>query len=333
MAMSAGEFGQGDEQREGRQAWEERPGSFEVLASLLGPAGVELNAAKSHDTGTENGRRPKSSKERPGIFEVLTSLSPVGVELNPSQSHDTGTENDRRLKSSKERPGVFEVLAPLCPVRVELDPTQSHDTGTEDGRRLKWSQERRVSVAKKLNTVLRAATEKIVANTKAQQKNGDTQGRIVRRAARPSRRVKQTASRKASAAAESKVRRKPQKRKADESQADSRRQQKKRKTQKAPEGAPPGTYYDPRLSRVAPIYHDVVAGERVLVNYIVDDPCPWESPDELVPGPCQGAVTPDNYFDRYGRINYWYRIPEERETWDLLTSAARKLRRFSRRRR
>ncbi|XP_035681696.1 uncharacterized protein LOC118419437 [Branchiostoma floridae] len=333
MAMPAGEFGQGDDQREGRQARAERPGSFEVLTSLLGP---------------------------------------VGVELNPAKSHDTGTENDRRLKSSKERPGIFEVLTSLCPVRVELDPTQSHDTGTEDGRRLKWSQERRVSVAKKLNTVLRAATEKIVANAKAKQKNGDvngltgdTQGRIVRRAARPSRRVKQTASRKASATGDSKARRKPQKRNADESEADSRRQpqkrkasaaadsksrgkpqkrkadeseadsrrqqQKKRKTQKAPEGAPPGTYYDPRLSRVAPIYHDVVAGEKVLVNYIADDPCPWESPDELVPGPCQGAVTPDNYFDRYGRINYWYRIPEEQETWDLLTSAARKLRRFSRR--
>ncbi|XP_019640120.1 PREDICTED: uncharacterized protein LOC109481945 [Branchiostoma belcheri] len=80
------------------------------------------------------------------------------------------------------------------------------------------------------------------------------------------------------------------KRKADEVEGDCRPQPKR----KAPAGPPPGTYRDPRLSRVALIYRDVVAGERVLVNYIPDDPCPWESPDGKKLSACQKGVTPSD---------------------------------------
>ncbi|XP_066287691.1 uncharacterized protein [Branchiostoma lanceolatum] len=261
--------------------------------------------------------------------------------MSPFDWYDSGDEKEEGRLARAERPGIFDVLTSLGPVGVELDHTEGHghDTGPENGSRLKWSKERRVSVARKLNAVLRAATEKIVANARAQRENsdvkgttGDSRGRFVRRAARPSRRATQAAL-GTSAAGAPKARRKPQKRKADENEADSRPQTKKRKTQKLSEGAPPGTYYNPRLSRVAPIYQDVVAGERVLVNYIVDDPCPWEAPDDQEIGPCQRAVTPDDYFDVHGRINYWYGIPEERYISNLLKSAARKLRRYSRVRR
>eukprot|EP00058_Branchiostoma_floridae_P021670 XP_002607160.1 hypothetical protein BRAFLDRAFT_118649 [Branchiostoma floridae] len=125
---------------------------------------------------------------------------------------------------------------------------------------------------------------------------GHSRGRVVRRAARLYRRARRAASEETAAGA-SKVRRKRQKRKVEELEDDSRPQPKR----KAPENPPPRTYFDPRLSRVAPIYHDVVAGESVLVNYIADDPCPWESTNSVELSACERGVTPTDLSCPYYR--------------------------------
>ncbi|XP_066289369.1 uncharacterized protein [Branchiostoma lanceolatum] len=170
------------------------------------------------------------------------------------------------------------------PAGVETDPTGSHATVPVNDEPTGWTDDRRVSVA-----TLREAAEKIVAH----QGGGDVKGtaghihgRIVRRAARLCRRVKRAASEKETAGS-SKVS-SGQKRKVDEVEDDSRPQPKR----KAPESPPHRPYCDPRLSRVAPIYPDVVAGEGVLVNHIADDPCPWESTNDVELSACHRGFTP-----------------------------------------
>ncbi|KAI8519463.1 hypothetical protein Bbelb_027200 [Branchiostoma belcheri] len=186
-----------------------------------------------------------------------------------------GDGGKERSSVRQERPGIWSVLASWLaePVGVEVDLTKDiilslitprvmvttvYQITDATGR----SDDGRDSVATPREATVAHQGEGDVKGTA-----GHSRGRAVRRVARSSRKVKRSASEKTTAGA-SMTRRKRQKRKADvsdEVEGDCRPQPKR----KAPAGPPP----------VALIYRDVVAGERVLVNYIPDDPCPWESPD------------------------------------------------------
>ncbi|XP_078619611.1 uncharacterized protein LOC144886749 [Branchiostoma floridae x Branchiostoma japonicum] len=70
----------------------------------------------------------------------------------------------------------------------------------------------------------------------------------------------------------------------------------------------PGESLSPRLLlRPDSTYHDFVAGEMVLVNNIIDDPCKWEAADESELVACQDGNTPQGYRDASGRICRLYR--------------------------
>eukprot|EP00058_Branchiostoma_floridae_P026978 XP_002612469.1 hypothetical protein BRAFLDRAFT_75415 [Branchiostoma floridae] len=186
-----------------------------------------------------------------------------------------------------ERPDVC-CLVPEPALCVEVDHTGSNATDSQHDEPTVRSDDRRVSVA-----TLREAAEIVAHQGEGDVKGtaGHSHGRVVRRAARLYRRAKRAASETTTTGA-SKVRRKRQKRKVEEEVEDDSRPQPKRK---APESPTPRTYYDPRLSRVAPIYQDVVAGERVLVNFIADDPCPWESTNSVELSACERGVTPTDF--------------------------------------
>ncbi|XP_078607233.1 uncharacterized protein LOC144879537 [Branchiostoma floridae x Branchiostoma japonicum] len=199
---------------------------------------------------------------------------------------DLGQGDGGKERSSVrlERPDVC-CLVPEPALCVEVDHTGSHATDSQHDEPTVRPDDRRVTVA-----TLREAAEIVAHQGEGDVKGtaGHSRGRSVRRAARLYRRAKRAASETTTTGA-SKVRRKRQKRKVEEEIEDDSRPQPKRK---APESLTPRTYYDPRLSRVAPIYHDVVAGERVLVNYIADDPCPWESTNSVKLSACERGVTP-----------------------------------------
>eukprot|EP00058_Branchiostoma_floridae_P018685 XP_002604174.1 hypothetical protein BRAFLDRAFT_73483 [Branchiostoma floridae] len=70
----------------------------------------------------------------------------------------------------------------------------------------------------------------------------------------------------------------------------------------------PGESLSPRqLLRPDSTYHDFVAGEMVLVNNIIDDPCKWEAVDESELVACQDGNTPQGYRDASGGICRLYR--------------------------
>ncbi|KAI8519462.1 hypothetical protein Bbelb_027190 [Branchiostoma belcheri] len=190
-----------------------------------------------------------------------------------------GDGGKERSSVRQVRPGIWSVLASWFaePVGVEVDHTESHATVYQITDATGRSDDGRDSVATPREATVAHQGEGDVKGTA-----GHSRGRAVRRAARSSRKVKRSASEKTTAGA-SMTRRKRQKRKADvsdEVEGDCRPQPKR----KAPAGPPP----------VALIYRDVVAGERVLVNYIPDDPCPWESPDGKKLSACQKGVTPSD---------------------------------------
>ncbi|XP_078673969.1 uncharacterized protein LOC144912503 [Branchiostoma floridae x Branchiostoma belcheri] len=227
-----------------------------------------------------------------------------------------GDGGKERSSVRQERPGIWSVMASWLaePVGVEVDHTESHATAsqiaetTSTGR----TDDRRDSVATPREATVAHQGEGDVKGTA-----GHSRSRAIRRAARSSRRAKRSASdHEKTTAGASKVRRKRQKRKADEIEGDSRPQPKR----KAPVGPPPGTYRDPRLSRVALIYRDVVAGETVLVNYIPDDPCPWESPDGEELSACQEGATPSDV-----TFCSSYRQYQDFHTRRLLSEVASKL--------
>ncbi|KAI8508210.1 hypothetical protein Bbelb_144500 [Branchiostoma belcheri] len=205
-----------------------------------------------------------------------------------TKTRDVGQGDGGKGRSSvrQERPGIWSVMASWLaePVGVEVDHTESHATASQIAETTGRTDDSRDSVATPREATVVHQGEGDVKGTA-----GHSRGRAVRRAAHSSRRAKRSASEKTTAGA-SKARRKQQKRKADEVEGDSRPQPKRT----APAGPPAGTYRDPRLSRVALIYRDVVAGERVLINYIPDDPCPWESPDGKKLSACQKGVTPSD---------------------------------------
>ncbi|XP_019640121.1 PREDICTED: uncharacterized protein LOC109481946 [Branchiostoma belcheri] len=205
-----------------------------------------------------------------------------------TKTHLVGQGDGRKERSSvcQERPGIWSVMASWFaePVGVEVDHTESHATASQIAETTGRTDDRRDSVATPREATVAHQGEGDVKGTA-----GHSRGRAVRRAASSSRRAKRSASEKTTAGA-SNARRERQKRKADEVEGNCRPQPKR----KAPAGPPPVTYRDPRLSRVARIYRDVVAGERVLINYIPDDPCPWESPDGKKLSACQKGVTPSD---------------------------------------
>ncbi|XP_019619478.1 PREDICTED: uncharacterized protein LOC109466247 [Branchiostoma belcheri] len=231
-----------------------------------------------------------------------------------TKTRAVGQRDGGKERSSvrQERPGIWSVLASWFaePVGVEVDHTESHATASQIAETTGRTDDRRDSVATPREATVAHQVEGDVKGTA-----GHSRGRAVRRATHSSRRVKQSASEKTTAG-ESRVRRKRQKRKADEVEGDSRPQPKRT----APAGPPPGTYRDPRLSRVALIYRDVVAGERVLVNYIPDDPCPWESPDSKKLSACQKGVTPSDV-----TFCSSYRQYQDFQTRSLLSQVASEL--------
>ncbi|KAI8508211.1 hypothetical protein Bbelb_144510 [Branchiostoma belcheri] len=195
-----------------------------------------------------------------------------------TRTRAVGQRDGGKERSSvrQERPGIWSVMASWLaePVGVEVDHTESHATASQIADTTGRTDDRRDSVA-----TSREATVAHQGGGDVKGTAGHSRGRAVRRAARSSRKVKRSASEKTTAGA-SRARGKRQKREADEVEGDSRPQPKKT----APAGPPP----------VALIYRDVVAGERVLVNYIPDDPCPWESPDGKKLSACQKGVTPSD---------------------------------------
>ncbi|XP_078611709.1 uncharacterized protein LOC144882064 [Branchiostoma floridae x Branchiostoma japonicum] len=241
---------------------------------------------KTRDLGQGDGGKERSPVrlERADICCLFNVPEPaVCVEAETTGSHATNSQHDEPAVLSDDRresvATLREAAEPaLC---VELDHTESHVTDSQHDEPTVQSDDRRVSV-----------TAEIVAH----QGEGDVKGTvghsrgwIVRRAARLYRRAKRVAFEKETVGGASKVRRKRQKRKVEEAVGDDSRPQAKRQ---APESPPHRTYYDPRLSRLAPIYHDVVAGSRVLINYIADDPCPWESTNSVELSACERGVTP-----------------------------------------
>ncbi|XP_078679591.1 uncharacterized protein LOC144915226 [Branchiostoma floridae x Branchiostoma belcheri] len=231
-----------------------------------------------------------------------------------TKTRAVGQRDGGKERSSvrQERPGIWSVMASWLaePVGVEVDHTESHATASQIAETTGRTDDHRDSVA-----TSREATVAHQGGGDVKGTAGHSRGRAVRRAARSSRKVKRSASEKTTAGA-SRVRRKRQKREADEVEGDSRPQPKR----KAPAGPPPGTYRDPRLSRVALIYRDVVAGERVLVNYIPDDPCPWESPDGKKLSACQKGVTPSDV-----TLCSSYRQYQDFQTRSLLSQVASEL--------
>ncbi|KAI8489253.1 hypothetical protein Bbelb_329920 [Branchiostoma belcheri] len=225
-----------------------------------------------------------------------------------------GDGGKERSSVRQERPGIWSVMASWLaePVGVEVDHTESHATASQIAETTGRTDDRRDSVATPREATVAHQGEGDVKGTA-----GHSRSRAIRRAARSSRRAKRSASdHEKTTAGASKVRRKRQKRKADEIEGDSRPQPKR----KAPAGPPPGTYRDPRLSRVALIYRDVVAGETVLVNYMPDDPCPWESPDGEELSACQEGATPSDV-----TFCSSYRQYQDFHTRRLLSEVASKL--------
>ncbi|XP_078614278.1 uncharacterized protein LOC144883554 [Branchiostoma floridae x Branchiostoma japonicum] len=176
----------------------------------------------------------------------------------------------------------------LFPIPEEVEEDQATQATTTPTRpRIKLTEEQLVVIARKLNAKLRLATEAIVAK----RKNG-----------------------------------KASKRDVDEVADSSSPQVKRRKPQESAKCPKRATYCDPRLSKTAPIYHNVVAGERVLVNAIARDPC---MPKVDLCG-CRNSASPTNFTDGSGRIRTSYQQHLDRHTRKMLKLVARRLKKFKR---
>ncbi|XP_078676607.1 uncharacterized protein LOC144913657 [Branchiostoma floridae x Branchiostoma belcheri] len=203
-----------------------------------------------------------------------------------AMSREIGQGDDQRhtFRALTERPGLFE-LYPI-PEEVEEDQTQASTTPTPPG--LKLSIDQRVSIARKLNAKLRPATEAIVAK----RKNGKAD---------------------ADACQSHKLKRKVNE--------DSPSSQARRTPHRSPECPPHGAFCDPRLSNSAPIYYDVVAGERVLVNAIARDPCRPRARDPVVQCGIRNSHSP--YFTDGTWSSYQRRL--DRHNRKMLKQLARRL--------
>ncbi|CAH1253463.1 Hypp1186 [Branchiostoma lanceolatum] len=209
---------------------------------------------------------------------------------------EIGQGDDQRntLRALNERPGIFE-LFPI-PEEVEEDQTQAPTTPT----RPRLTKEQREAMARKLNGKLRTASEAIVAKRKNEKA---LRGQI-------------------KDASECKA----QKREVDEAEDSSSPQAKRKRPQGSSERPPQGTYCDPRLSKTAPIYHDVVAGDRVLVNAIARDPCI----PEVDLCACRNSASPTYFTDGNGRIRSSYQQHLDRRNRRLLKLVARRLKKCQR---
>ncbi|XP_066272710.1 uncharacterized protein [Branchiostoma lanceolatum] len=211
---------------------------------------------------------------------------------------EIGQGDDQRntLRALNERPGIFELL----PILEEVGEDQTEAPTTPTRPRL--TKEQREAMARKLNGKLRKATEAIVAKRKnVKALGGQTKD-----------------------ASECMT----QKREVDEAEDSSSPQAKRKRPQGSSERPPhaQGTYCDPRLSKTAPIYHDVVAGDRVLVNAIARDPCM----PEVDLCACRNSASPTYFTDGSGRIRSSYQQHLDRHNRRLLKLVARRLKRCQR---
>ncbi|XP_035667688.1 uncharacterized protein LOC118410234 [Branchiostoma floridae] len=268
---------------------------------------------------------------------------------------DAGQGDNRRstLWNFLERPCVLNF--PEGPVKAEGNQENASRLPTRLRPRTRLSHERSVSVARQLNATLREATKAIVAQRADRNvQDGETIKSNVRETRAVPQATGRAGARDQATAPEKKasqVRRKPTIRNDAEFEYQCRPHQNGERTrakkshriecvsrsQARRKGAPwtlgcppPGTYYDSCLSKTAHIYHDVVAGERVFVNYIPDDPCKWESTDDVELSVCQRGVTPSDYADHSGRIIPRYRRHLDKMYRKVLRQVARELRKYVR---
>ncbi|XP_019638767.1 PREDICTED: uncharacterized protein LOC109480878 [Branchiostoma belcheri] len=236
-------------------------------------------------------------------------------------------------------------------------PVESVETEQKNASRLptRFSHGRRVSVARKLNATLRAATQTIVVRRAG--RNGQDEETVVVSDTRtvsptargthrqdqrtvpekntPQTRLKSVNRRDAEAEYQSRSQQRSNRareKKSDNIKSCSRIPVplRRRGAQSSLDCPPPGTYCDPHLSKTALIYHDVIAGERVLINYLPDDICKWESTDDVELSACQKGVTPSDYTDDNNRIIPRYRRHMDKVYRKELRQVARKLRKYVR---
>ncbi|KAI8501442.1 hypothetical protein Bbelb_207130 [Branchiostoma belcheri] len=270
------------------------------------------------------------------------------------QIGEVGQGDDQRTTS------LWALLERPCGFGLTRGPVESVETEQKNASRLptRFSHGRRVSVARKVNATLRAATETIVV--RRADRNGQDGETVVnltvsetrtvppntRRSRRrdqstgpekntPQTRLKSVNRRDADAEHQSRSQQRTNRareKKSDNIKSCSRIPVplRRRRAQSSLDCPPPGTYCDPHLSKTALIYHDVIAGERVLINYLPDDICKWESTDDVELSACQKGVTPSDYTDDNNRIIPRYRRHMDKVYRKELRQVAHKLRKYVR---